>query len=79
MPARPTEPNPWSLLTLILYRASLHYAIKGPENPNTETILQLFDHVTEGTVAHGSQLAGLKSQLLAVCHTNVALPLDHRG
>ena len=27
----------------------LHYAIKWPQNPSTETILQPFDHVTKGT------------------------------
>jgi len=43
--ARSTEPDP-CLLTLF-YR---HYAIKRPENPSTETIPQIFDHVTEGTV-----------------------------
>jgi hypothetical protein len=36
---------------LLFYR---HYAIKGPQNPSTETILQTFDHVTEGTVAKPS-------------------------
>jgi hypothetical protein len=29
---------------------SLHYAIKGPENPSSETILQTFDHVTKETI-----------------------------
>jgi hypothetical protein len=46
--ARPTYRNPIpSLADLILS----HYAIKGPRNQSTETILQTFDHVTEGTVA----------------------------
>src|ERR1700680_2373601 len=35
---------------------SLHYAIKGPQLPSTETILQTFDHVTKGTVANRSLL-----------------------
>jgi len=78
--AHPTyRTQPLESTYLILCRASLHYAIKGPENPSTETILQLFDHVTEGTVADASQLVAHMSQLLAVCHTNVALPSDHRG
>src|SRR5579864_87936 len=58
---------------------SLHYAIKGPQNPSTETILQIFDHVTEGTVAYGFHIAGHMSQLLALCHTNLALPSKYRG
>jgi hypothetical protein len=46
--ARPTYRNPIpNLADLILS----HYAIKGPRNQSTETILQTFDHVTEGTVA----------------------------
>ena len=46
--ARPTYRNPIpSLADLILS----HYAIEGPRNQSTETILQTFDHVTEGTVA----------------------------
>src|ERR1700741_5098291 len=46
--ARPTYRNPIpNLADLILS----HYAIKGPRNQSTETILQTFDHVTEGTGA----------------------------
>src|ERR1022692_523876 len=49
--ARPIEPMP-DPAHLIL---SLHYAIKGPQIPSTETILQIFDHVTEGTVVESLQ------------------------
>src|SRR5579864_5407618 len=67
--AHPTYRNPIpSLADLILS----HYAIKGPRNQSTETILQTFDHVTEGTVAHPPLLISLH-QIPALCLTNLSL------
>src|ERR1700757_2131169 len=50
--ARPTDRTQSCSYSPLFYR---HYAIKGPQNQSTETILQPFDHVTEGTVARPSR------------------------
>ena len=52
-----------------------HYAIKGPQNQSTETILQTFDHVTEGTVANPPLFTYLR-KVLALSSTNLALLFD---
>jgi len=52
----PDLPN-LNLAQLTLF---LHYAIKGPENPSTETILQTFDHVTKETFNQAALLKLLR-------------------
>jgi len=62
----PDLPNPVTEPAHLIL--SLHYAIKGPQNQRTETILQTFDHVTEGTVVRSSLSTSL-NQALAHCLT----------